>query len=251
MCGGIHRRIEADNGAGEGPARQGVGGQADLVAALDAGVVGLGNGDQELDRSDLLDGVDGLGHGVEVAAVVVAGRHDAAHGRAQDRVLQQVLVAALRHLESKFERLEVRLGHAAFLEELLHAGEFGLVVLEAEGRLVELDAVHLGEDLAGRHEVADLDVEFLDAAARLRGDVVDHVGLDGGGVDRLLGDRLPGGGGDGHDRGLVRHARHRIGGHAGFLLAAGAQQRAAGHSYQNLLIHCHTFYSVGHCPRRR
>ena len=257
MRGGVHRGIQAHDGAGVGLARQGVGGQADLVAALDAGVFRLGNGHQELHGRDLLDRVDGLSHREQVAAVVVAGGHHAAHRGAQDGVLHQVGVRALGHVVGQFQRLVVGLCHAALIQQLLHAVELGLVVAQAQFGLLHLQAVHLGEHLPGGHEITHLDVEFHDAPAGLRGNVIDHVGLDGRGIDGILGHFLPRGGGYGHDRRAVFHS-HRVhrplaGGRRSVLppAAGGKRQRAQGESHYRYLIHCRTFYSVGPCRRRR
>ena len=58
--------------------------------------------------------------------------------------------------------------------------------MELELGLVQLGAVHFCEDLPGGDDVADFHVELLDAPGGLRGDVVDHVGQDGGRVERGL-----------------------------------------------------------------
>ena len=101
-------RIDLVDLSRECPARDGVSSDLHLVALLDLGVVGLGDADQNLHRSDLLDDEDSLA-GVEVTLVVVPrGDYTADRGTEQG-VLKQVVVGSAADLPRHLGGVEIRL----------------------------------------------------------------------------------------------------------------------------------------------
>ena len=110
----------------------------------------------------------------------------------ENGVLQEVLVVGLADLVAELGGLEVGLGDAAFLVQALQTGVFHLVVLDLEFQLVQLVAVHLGEDLALDDIVAHLHVDLADTGAGLGHDIVRGVCLDGRGIGATFAAGPPG-----------------------------------------------------------
>ena len=175
MRGGVHGRIKPVHAALEGTAGKGVGYDGDLVAPLDLGIFALGDAHLELDGDDLLHHEERLGHREEVALVIVAGGDIAGDRAPEDGIGLEVVHGGTAHVVGQFHGVEVALGDAAAGVQLLEALELRAVVDELEARLVELEAVHLGHDLAAVDIVAHLDVDLADAGRRLGGDVVDGI----------------------------------------------------------------------------
>ena len=174
----IDGRIEAVDLALKRAAGQGVDGDIHLVALLDEGVFALGDAHEELHRRHLLDREERGRHREHVADVEVAGGDIAGQRAAEDGVLLEILVVGLAELVAELGGLEVGLGDAALFVEALQTGVLDLVILDLQGQLVELEAVHFGEHLALADIVADLDVDLADTAALLGHDVVGRIGLD-------------------------------------------------------------------------
>ena len=179
--GGVDGRIDQRHLGVVFLAGQGVETDDGAVALLHAAEILLADVDEQLHGTYLLDGEHGAA-GVEVAVVVVAGRHDARDGAQQRGVLLQIGVAGLVDVERHLGVVVLGLAGAANLVELLDALEVGLLVGNLELKLTQRRGVHLHQLLALDDVVAHLDEDAADAPGCLRGDVVLHFGLDGAGV---------------------------------------------------------------------
>ena len=242
----IDGRIDAAHAAAEGLAGKGIHAEGDPVALADLGVIGLGDTHEYFHGDYLLDGEDGTGHSVHVTAIVVAGSDDAVDRRTEYGVLEQVVVAALADLVVELGGFVVALGETALLIELLEAPELGLGVDKTQLSLVELDTVHLRQDLACGHEIPYLDIYLLDAAAALGSDVVDSVGLDGGRIAAILTYVLKGG--RQHLHGLPDGLRSFIGSLLVVLFLGAACEREGRKRYDANLLHFVVFSAVKSAP---